>query len=210
MGEYIVPSGYGEDQFIEKRSRFIGHVWHVDSEAEAIARIKAAREKYWDASHNVYAYGLRNGNIARYSDDGEPSGTGGMPVLNVFRSAGVEDFCCVVTRYFGGILLGAGGLVRAYTKGAVIALAAAGRSRMQRMLTLSLVCSYSQYERIRPELGRFDASVLDTVYGADVNLTISITPEGAERFVPRVTELTAGTAAIEVTGEDMCPVRITE
>ena len=111
MKSYLIPGGYGEVEFIEKRSRFIGRVWPVDSETEAIAHIKETREKHWDATHNVYAYIMLEGGIMRYSDDGEPGGTSGMPTLNVFRSNDIKNVCCVVTRYFGGILLGAGGLV---------------------------------------------------------------------------------------------------
>ena len=108
MPDYIIPAGDGEIEYVEKRSRFIGRVWRVESEAQALERLRETRERHWDATHNVYAYALHEGGIMRYSDDGEPSGTAGMPVLDVFRKAGVQDFCCVVTRYFGGILLGAG------------------------------------------------------------------------------------------------------
>ncbi|MGM9521189.1 MAG: YigZ family protein [Oscillospiraceae bacterium] len=208
MEGYLIPAGYGEDEFTEKRSRFIGRVWHTPTEEEALAHIKKMREQHWDATHNVYAYAIKNGNIMRYSDDGEPSGTSGMPVLNVFRSAGIQDFCCVVTRYFGGILLGAGGLVRAYTKGASIALEAAGRAEMRKLLSVSVICTYPQYERIKSELSRFEAAVEATGFGADVELTLSMTPENADRFLPRVTELTAGTAIAEITGESLRPVKI--
>ena len=206
MGEYIVPTGYGEDEFTEKRSRFIGRVWNIKSEEEALAHIKKMRELYWDASHNVYAYGLKGGNIMRYSDDGEPSGTAGMPVLNVFRTAGVQDFCCVVTRYFGGVLLGAGGLVRAYTKGAVIALEAAGKSEMRRLLEITAICSYSQYQRLKPELSRYQAQLQDTVYGVDVELPLTLPPEMSGPFLERMRELSSGSAVAEITGEVLKPV----
>ena len=206
MGEYIVPSGYGEDEFTEKRSRFIGRVWNIKSEEEAIAHIKEMRELHWDASHNVYAYGLKSGNIMRYSDDGEPSGTAGMPVLNVFRTAGVQDFCCVVTRYFGGTLLGAGGLVRAYTKGAAIALEAAGKSEMQRLFEITAICSYSQYQRLKPELPRYRAQLQDTVYGADVELSLILPPDMAELFLERMRELSSGSAVAEITGQVLGPM----
>ena len=210
MDEYLVPSGYGEDEFTEKRSRFIGRVWNVKSEQEALAHIKDMRERHWDATHNVYAYAVKEGNIMRYSDDGEPSGTAGMPVLNVFRSAGIQDFCCVVTRYFGGTLLGAGGLVRAYTKGAVIALEAAGRSKMTRLVSVTAVCGYSLYERLRYELPKFMAQVEDTQFGADVELALSMPPEMADKFITRLTELSAGAAVAQVTGETLRPVKLSD
>ena len=112
--DYFVPfSDYAEDSFVEKRSKFTGRLWRVETAEEAVAKIKEMRETYWDATHNCYAYILREGNIMRYSDDGEPQGTAGMPMLEVLRHEGLVNVCCVVPRYFGGILLGTGGLVRA-------------------------------------------------------------------------------------------------
>ncbi len=206
--EYLIPAAESEIEYIEKRSRFIGRVWPVRDESEALERLRETRERHWDASHNVYAYSVRATGATRFSDDGEPSGTSGMPVLDVFRKAGISDFCCVVTRYFGGILLGAGGLVRAYSKAASMALEAAGRARMTRLFTVSLICSYPQFDRLKPELARFEAQVENTEFGADVELTLSMTPDNYEKFLPRVTELTAGSALLEVTGEALRPVRL--
>lgn len=110
MDEYLIPTGGGEAELIEKKSRFLGHIFRIASEAEALSHIKEMRDRYWDASHNVYAYRLKSG-PARYSDDGEPGGTAGMPVLDTLQKGVVYDVCCVVTRYFGGTLLGTGGLV---------------------------------------------------------------------------------------------------
>ena len=115
MTEYFVPTGASETELVEKRSRFLGHVWPVESEEEARARIEEIRKKHYDARHHCWCYRIREGGVERYSDDGEPQGTAGQPMLNVFQREGVTNVCCVVTRYFGGILLGAGGLVRAYT-----------------------------------------------------------------------------------------------
>ena len=112
MSDYIIPAGYGEAEYVDKKSRFIGHVEHVESVSEAMAFIDGIRRENADATHNVWAYVLADGQM-RWSDDGEPGGTSGQPTLNVFRSAGIVDVVCVVTRYFGGILLGSGGLVRA-------------------------------------------------------------------------------------------------
>jgi uncharacterized YigZ family protein len=208
MQEYLIPAGYGEIEYIEKRSRFIGRVWHTESEEEALTHIRAMREQHWDATHNVYAYSIKEGGITRFSDDGEPSGTSGMPTLNVFKSANIQDFCCVVTRYFGGILLGAGGLVRAYTKSASMALEAAGKAQMKRLYQVSVICTYPQYERVKFELPRFDAAVDDTVFGADVELCLSMSPESSEKFLARLGEISAGSAIAEVTGETLRPVKI--
>ena len=151
MKEYLVPTGDGEAQFIERRSRFIGHIFLTETEEEALARLKQMREQYWDATHNVYAYIIRDG-ATRFSDDGEPGGTAGMPVLQVLQREELYNVTCVVTRYFGGILLGAGGLVRAYAHGAKIAVDAAGRSIKRVWTNVYLPCPYSWYERIRLEV----------------------------------------------------------
>ena len=110
MESYLVPAGEGEAEYVEKRSRFIGHMWRVESEEEARARIEETRKRRYDARHNCWCYIIREGGVLRYSDDGEPQGTAGQPMLNVFQREDVVNVCCVVTRYFGGILLGAGGL----------------------------------------------------------------------------------------------------
>ena len=137
MTEYYIPTSASETELVEKRSRFIGQVWHVESEAEARARIEESKKKHYDARHNCWCYRLRDG-AERYSDDGEPQGTAGQPMLNVFQREGVVDAVCVVTRYFGGVLLGAGGLVRAYTQSAKDALDAAGISVVRRWSRVQL------------------------------------------------------------------------
>ena len=128
---YYVPVDAGEAEFTEKRSHFLGHVRRVETEAEARAFLDEMRKKYYDARHNCWCYRLREGGVERYSDDGEPQGTAGQPMLNVFQRENVENVVCIVTRYFGGILLGAGGLTRAYAKAAKDALDNAGKARMQ-------------------------------------------------------------------------------
>lgn len=192
MEVYRVPSGYGEAEYVEKRSRFIGHVWLTETEEEAVARIKETREKCWDATHNVYAYIIRDSGIMRYSDDGEPQGTSGMPTLNVFRSEEIFNVCCVVTRYFGGTLLGAGGLVRAYSKTAKMALDNAGRSEMRMWTTLMIPCMYSMFERFRREVDGAGGIIEDTEYGSEIVITASFPTENVERLIDRLTELTSG------------------
>ena len=152
MTEYIVPYQDAESEFTEKRSRFITHLYKVETEAEARARIEEMKKKYYDARHNCWCYLLQEGGVVRYSDDGEPQGTAGQPMLNVFQRQEVWNVCCVVTRYFGGVLLGAGGLTRAYTKGATDALTAAGIARMGLWTLWDVPCTYPLLERMKLEV----------------------------------------------------------
>ena len=196
--DYLVPfAEYGEDKFEEKRSKFTGRLWRVETAEEAVSCIKEMRETYWDATHHCYAYILREGNLMRYSDDGEPQGTAGMPMLDVLRHAGLVNVCCVVTRYFGGILLGTGGLVRAYTKGAQLAVAAAGIQQMSRFATLLIACPYNLYGAVQQILPAQDCTVEDVDYGADVTLTV-IQPVGRlDALNAALAEATAGTVYAE-------------
>ena len=202
MSGYLVPKGFGEAEFIEKRSRFIGRVWRVESEDEAIAHIKEMREKHWDATHNVYAYIIRDGGAMRYSDDGEPGGTSGMPTLTVFRAAEIFNVCCVVTRYFGGILLGTGGLVRAYSQAAKLALEAAGISRMDVWDITAVACPYSLYERVRRELEAAGAIVENVDYGADVTIEAALPHGGDEALNVRLADISAGSVELLVLGSE--------
>ena len=195
MTEYYIPTRESEATFVEKRSEFIGHVWRVESEEEARAHIEATKKKHYDARHNCWCYIIRGGAV-RYSDDGEPQGTAGQPMLNVFQREGVENVCCVVTRYFGGILLGAGGLVRAYTQSAKDALDAAGISVVRRWVAMEVPCSYAMFERARLEVAAFGGVVENVDYGADVVLSALLPEERAEEFAAHILDVSAG--AIEV------------
>ena len=197
MQPYLVPAGFGEVEFVEKRSRFIGRVWLTETEEEAVARIREMREKHWDATHNVYAYIIRESGAMRYSDDGEPQGTSGQPVLGVFRSAGIQNVCCVVTRYFGGILLGAGGLVRAYSHTASLALEAAGIASVGLWQRLRIRCPYPLFERVRQELAGSGAILEDTDYAADVCITAAISADEFPALSRRLLDLTAGSVVPE-------------
>lgn len=197
--DYFVPfADYGEDKFEEKRSKFTGRLWRVETAEEAVSRIKEMRETYWDATHNCYAYILREGNVMRYSDDGEPQGTAGMPMLDVLRHEQLENCLCVVTRYFGGILLGTGGLVRAYTKGAQIAVAAAGVQRMSLFSVALIACPYNLYELVQRLLPDHDCTVEQTDFGADVTLTVTLPAGGEEKLNAALAEATAGQVYAEV------------
>ena len=192
MDEYLVPTGYGEDEFIEKRSRFIGHIFPVETEEEALEKIQQLKKKYYDATHNCWAYVIRGGAM-RFSDDGEPGGTAGNPMMQVLQREGINNVVCIVTRYFGGVLLGAGGLVRAYTKGAKIAIDAAGKSMKRVWTVLYLPCPYTYYERVKLEIAAFDGILRDTQFGAEVEMEILLAAAKPPLFLDRITDMTAGT-----------------
>ena len=191
MTEYLVPTKPSETEFTEKRSTFIGHVWPVETEAEARARVEEMKKKYHDARHNCWCYLLRGGPV-RYSDDGEPQGTAGQPMLAVFQKEGVTNVCCVATRYFGGVLLGAGGLVRAYTQSAKDALDAAGISVVRRWVELAVDCPYSFLERVKLACAAQGGVVGEIEYATAVTVHALLPEGGAEAFRARMTELSAG------------------
>ncbi len=209
MDEYRVPTRDAESEFIEKKSRFIGRIWVVETEEEALERIKAMRSKHWDATHNVYAYIVHDG-PTRYTDDGEPQGTAGMPVLEVLRGAGVENVCCVVTRYFGGTLLGTGGLVRAYGRAAKDALGKAGISLKRIWKKVDLLLPYSYFEPLRQECERFGGLISEVEYAADVCMHLMLPADRTEAFLARVTDLTRGTVVGLEAGEEYRAVPLTE
>ena len=209
MSDYIIPAGYGEAEYIDKKSRFIGQVQHAESVSEAMAFIDGVRKKYADATHNVWAYVLADGQM-RWSDDGEPGGTSGQPTLNVFRSANVCDVVCVVTRYFGGILLGSGGLVRAYSKAASMALEAAGRARMAEWQSVAVECSYAHYERLRRLLEGEGAQDMSGDFAEFVTVTCLLPAGVPEQIGGRITDMTAGGARMSVLGSVFRPQRLEE
>lgn len=208
MTEYYVPTGPGDAEYVEKRSKFLGKVRPVESEEAARAFIDEMKKKYHDARHNCWCYVLKSG-VMRYSDDGEPQGTAGQPMLDVFNREGVTDAVCVITRYFGGVLLGAGPLLRAYQGTAKLALEAAGISVVRRWVELTIPCGYSLLGKITQEIPVWDGIVADTEYGADVVIK-ALLPEGRESdFAKRIMDLSAGKVQAAVTGESLkaVPVR---
>lgn len=211
MDEYLVPTDFGQDEFVEKKSRFIGRVWPVETEAEALEKIQEMKKQHYDATHNCWAYVIKDGPM-RFSDDGEPGGTAGNPMMQVLQRENLYNVVCVVTRYFGGILLGAGGLVRAYTKGAKIAIDAAGKSMKRVWSVLYVPCPYSYYERMKLEIEAFDGVLRDTQFGAEVELEILIAQPRAQAFLDRVVDMTAGTVeGMEVAQEYRAfPVNVKE
>lgn len=207
MTDYLTPAACGAGEYDEKRSRFLGKVWPVETEEAARARIEETRRQYHDARHNCFCYLLRDGTV-RYGDDGEPQGTAGQPMLNLFQGEGLTDLVCVVTRYFGGVLLGTGGLARAYAAAAKAALADAGVQRMALWKALRVPCPYPLYDRVRRLLEAQEAVVTGTDYGADVSLSVLVRHDRAEALQAALTELSAGTLQAEITGEEFRGVKI--
>ena len=201
MEEYLVPTGFGEDEFTEKKSRFIGRVWLVETEEEALAKIQEMKKRHYDATHNCWAYIIKDGAV-RFSDDGEPGGTAGMPILQVLQREGLYNVVCVVTRYFGGILLGAGGLVRAYTKGAKIAVDAAGKSMKRVWTALYVPCPYSYYERVKLEVAAFGGVIRNTEFGSEVELELLLPEVQVRPFLDRLTDMSAAVIEGMVTGQE--------
>ena len=189
---YTTLEHEGEAEFTEKRSVFIAHARPISSEEEALAYIKKQKSDYADARHNVWAYMMKGEIVARYSDDGEPQGTAGVPVLDTIRKSGVTDAVVVVTRYFGGILLGAGGLVRAYSHAAKLGLEAAHIITYEQYTELELECSYSDYQRYLAELPRFGAVTDDTLFAERVKMLFSVKDIVVEELFLRVREMSGG------------------
>ena len=200
MSEYFIPAGAGEAEFVEKRSSFLGHVRYVETEDEAKAFVTEMKKKFYDARHNCWCYIIKDGAV-RYSDDGEPQGTAGIPMLEVFRRAGVTNVVCVVTRYFGGVLLGTGGLLRAYTAAAADALADAGISEVRRWLACEVSTPYALYEPVRAAVAALGGVVQETQYAAAVTVCALLPEEAGEAFAAQVRDLTAGRCAVRPVGE---------
>ncbi len=201
MTEYQIPTGSAQAELVEKRSRFIGQVCPVSSEEEARAFVEQVKKRHYDARHNCWCYRLHEGGVERYSDDGEPQGTAGQPMLNVFQRENVTNVCCVVTRYFGGVLLGAGGLVRAYTQSAKDALDAAGISAVRRWTQLAVPCPYHLLERVKQEAGALGGVLGEIDYGAQVTVNVLLPQQLTDQFSARMTELSAGGIAVQQVGE---------
>lgn len=207
MSEYLIPAGAGEAEFTEKRSRFLGHVRMVETEDAARDFISEMKRKYYDARHNCWCYSIQGG-PERYSDDGEPQGSAGIPMLEVLRRRGVTNAVCVVTRYFGGVLLGTGGLLRAYTKSTADALDAAGLAAVRPWAETELDCTYGQLEKLKSETAAAGGVLEDVVYGSGVTLKVLVPAEEAEAFTARIFDRSAGLVKVRVTGESHRAVRL--
>ncbi len=197
MQEYKTVEKEANDFFIEKKSKFIGYAKPVKTQEEAVEFISEIKSKHWDATHNVYAYVLRENNIQRYSDDGEPSGTAGVPVLDVMLKESLVDVCVVATRYFGGTLLGAGGLVRAYSHTSKIALEAAGIITMAQCSVMSAEVDYSFYDRLNILLSDFSAVILDTSFSDKVCVEFSVKENIVDSLNAKLIDVSNGKYALK-------------
>ena len=198
---FTTLAGEARVEFEEKRSLFIGHAMRTDSEDEALAFVKKIKKEYSDATHNVFAYTMNKGVLARYSDDGEPQGTSGMPTLDTIRKSGVDNACVVITRYFGGTLLGAGGLVRAYSHTASLALEAAGIVTYEPYSQYELKCGYSEYQRYSAYFTDIGAVIDDTVFEADVTMRFAVKRREGDAVVSKIVEMSYGKDVPVLVGE---------
>ncbi|MCM1285624.1 MAG: YigZ family protein [Acetobacter sp.] len=201
MKEYKTVEFENKDEFIEKKSRFIGYVKPVKTQQEATDFINSIKSKHWDASHNVSAYVLRENNIQRSSDDGEPSGTAGVPVLDVLLKENLVDVCVVVTRYFGGVLLGAGGLIRAYSHGSKIAVNAGNIITMAPCKLLKTEVDYSFYDKLNNLLNDFGANIISSDFSDKVTIEFSLKFDLVDGFSSKLIESSFGKYIITETGE---------
>jgi len=201
---YIAPAGAGKAELTEKRSKFIACVVSVDDEDAAKAHIARVRAKHHDARHNCWCYIIRNG-PERYSDDGEPQGTAGLPMFEVFKRGGISNVCCVVTRYFGGILLGPGGLARAYSEAAKMALNNAGTTGFRRYECVRAVCPYHLHGRIKSEFENSGAVIEGIDYGEAVVFRVLVAEGESQGVGRRLADISSGTVSCVVTGTKYCP-----
>ena len=193
----------GQDEIVEKKSRFIGYAVPVSSEDEAYAFVEKIRKQHYDARHNCYAFAIGSENtLLRFSDDGEPQGTAGKPILEVITGNAVVNICIVVTRYFGGTLLGTGGLVRAYTEAAKLALSDAGIHKMQLMKLVKITTNYNDSGKVQYLLSNSDALIDSTDYTADVCFNVAVPADSYGCLVKQITESTSARALIEDSGEE--------
>lgn len=206
MEEYRTVEIASDDFFIEKKSKFIGYAKPVKTIEEATEFISQIKSKHWDATHNVYAYILRENNTQRYSDDGEPGGTAGVPMLDVLLKENLVDVCVVGTRYFGGTLLGAGGLVRAYSHTSKIAVEAAHIITMAECDVMSVAVDYSFYERMNNLLSDFSANIKDTVFADNVKIIFSIKKDKLEPLQEKLTDISNAKYALEYLNSEFAKV----
>ncbi len=206
MQSYLTIEKIALGEYEEKRSKFIATIKPVENEEEALAFIKEIKSKYWDARHNVFAYRLSSGD-ARFSDDGEPHSTAGKPVLDVLIGRKLVNVCIVVTRYFGGILLGTGGLVRAYSEAAKAAICSSEIIEMGLLGLFSVKCDYQQYNTLLPFIENFGGSVTDTLFGADITVKFSLEADKKEAFEAALTDRYFGRLSVKVEGEIFAKIK---
>ncbi len=203
--KYITVSRQASEEIVEKRSRFIANVKPVTTEEEALEFLNEMRKKYSDARHNVYAYCLRENSTSRYSDDGEPAQTAGLPVIDMIKKAGISDIIVVVTRYFGGILLGTGGLVRAYTKAAKEGIIASHPIEMSECTEINIECDYTQLGKIQSKIAEFGYDICEPDYTDKVSLSLFVPENETKSFIEYMTDFTNGKVKISAGAVKYCP-----
>jgi uncharacterized YigZ family protein len=204
---YRMIKGYAETSFIERKSKFITYVQPVYSEEEALQFLNSIRKKHYDATHNCYAFILGDSmNIQRSSDDGEPSGTAGIPILEVLKKEQLTNSIIIVTRYFGGVLLGAGGLIRAYTEGAASSIKAAGTVKVQPFAIHQLKMDYSFLSKLQYEISKRDYIIDNIEYLEDVTMKVLTAASLENAFIEDIAQWTNGSIAVEYLGEQMLKV----
>lgn len=199
--EYITISKPAFAELTEKRSKFLCYCSPANCEEEAIQFIQSIKEKHKAATHNVYAYNIKENNIARFSDDGEPGGTAGLPILEVIKKEGLQNVCIVVTRYFGGTLLGTGGLVRAYSQAAKQGILLAGKTQMQLCDIIKIECEYTLYNIIHSELLSFDAKISETDFKESVVIVVAAKTTDTNALMNAICDKTSAKAKITLIGQ---------
>lgn len=198
---YLVPAGYGEGRYEDRKSKFIGDLYFVESQEQAIELLNEVKAKYRDARHHCYAYIIREGNYMRYSDDGEPQGTAGIPVLDVLLKENLTDCVVVATRYFGGTLLGTGGLVRAYSHTAKIAVDAGGIITMKLCKVLKVCCDYNFYGRLNSLIPECGGAIDNADFADTVTVTFKMPTDDVDNFEKKLVDLSFGKFKSEKIGE---------
>ncbi len=205
MDTYLTVLDEVRTEYTEKRSRFIATLAHCETEAQATAFLEEMRSKYWDATHNCYAYCVEEGKLCRFSDDGEPHGTAGKPMLDVLQGSGIKNVAVVVTRYFGGVLLGTGGLVRAYGKSVQDALKQADVYKMVPSAVLSIVCDYPDHQKLINLLSSCGCAVNDTLFTENVTVEFSLPETEVEGFGVKLTEVFSARLEFEIKEKKLMP-----
>ena len=206
MKSYKTVSEEQTFELIEKRSKFIATLRHIETEEEATAFINEMRATYWDARHNVYAYALSEGNIQRFSDDGEPHGTAGKPILEVIDGAGLKNVAIVVTRYFGGVLLGTGGLVRAYSGAAQGVVSAADIKTMTNCDELEIICDYGMFDTLSNILKDIPGGIISSDFTDSIVTKIYIDANETEAFSAKLIDVFSGKISVNKINSKFYPI----
>lgn len=207
MESYLTVFGENTSEYVEKRSRFIATLRHCETEQEATDFINEMRSKYWDARHNVFAYSVAGGSLCRFSDDGEPHGTAGKPMLDVILGSQIKNIAVVVTRYFGGVLLGTGGLVRAYSKSVQDVLQKSEVFVMLPCTACEIECNYSDHAKLLNLIENFEGSITNTEFTDKIKVEFSLKSERVEDFSKKLCEAFSATLKLEEIGTKLTPFK---